>query len=113
MIEVSARMLSGVSAFSNFCGQEAVPRRSESKATRSGSHRHYVANVISRRCTNEFKSALGLLLCIVAPRHRANRHHEFTPATFHETDNARLIVCADNDDRTRHDASLSICLSWR
>lgn len=29
-----------------------------------------------------------------------NRRREFTPAAFHETGNARLIGCADNDDRS-------------
>jgi hypothetical protein len=44
------------------------------------------------------KSEFGLLRCIFAPCPRANRRLEFTPAVFHESDNARLVGCSDNDD---------------
>jgi hypothetical protein len=47
------------------------------------------------------KPEFGLLQCIVAPRHRANRRLEFTPAVFHETDSAGLIGCAGDDDRSQ------------
>lgn len=107
------RLLSGVSAFSKFFAakkryhDDPRARRRDPDNTATASPMRFL--VVAR--TN-LKPEFGLLLCIIALRHRVNRCHEFTPRRSMRP-TTRLIGCADNDDRPRHDPSLPRCLRWR
>ena len=100
MIEVNARILTGVSAFGKFFAARKKyhddPRAARDPAnTAKASPMRFL--VAAR--TNPIPE-FGLLLCVAAPSQRVHRRHEFALAAFHEIANARLIDCADNDDRS-------------
>ncbi len=104
-------------------GSGTTTIREQGDAIKLTPPRHRQCRLFVAARTNP-KPEFGLALCIVAPRQRVNWRHQFAPAAFNETANARLIDCADNNDcfiimhRIRHaragnDALLSCCCCLR